>query len=257
MANLSFTYAVASVISATVSVSYASASTSFTEVSAVANPQTEINFTYSIPSTETKISAVASPQTKILFDYVIIPMTNIPSVGVSVSDSAPLFNSELAKTESLSILDSPVFNTELVKSDSITMQDNSFRSFTANVDFDLSDSDVDPDPITVSDFPILNVNLPKTDSVSMSDSPILNLDLPKTDSVSMSDSPEVYFILPDFYAYPDSVVINDGDIGGFIMRTTEPFTGVIGSPGVIGQIIVNDDKITTGDDFTGLSAQLS
>tara|TARA_R100001594_G_C4043359_1_gene263659 strand:- start:1343 stop:2116 length:774 start_codon:yes stop_codon:yes gene_type:complete len=257
MANLGFTYAVASVISATVSVSYASASVSYIEATAVASPQTEINFTYSIPSTETKISAVASPKTKILFDYVIIPMTNIPSVGVSVSDSAPLFNSELAKTESLSILDSPVFSAEITKSDSVTIQDNSFKSFTSNVDFDLSDSDVDPDPINISDAQIFNTELAKTESLSISDSPILNVDLAKTDSVSMSDSPEVYFILPDFYAYPDSVVINDGDIGGFIMRTTEPFTGVIGSPGLIGQIIVNDDKVTTGDDFTGLSAQLS
>ena len=99
MANLSFTHVVASIISATVSVSYASASVSYIKSSAVANPQTELNFTYSIPAIETKISAVAAPQTKIIFDYFVVPMTNIPSVGVIVSDSAPLFNSELFPPE--------------------------------------------------------------------------------------------------------------------------------------------------------------
>ena len=248
MANLSFTHVVASIISATVSVSYASASVSYIKSSAVANPQTELNFTYSIPAIETKISAVAVPQTKIIFDYFVVPMTNIPSVGVIVSDLVPLFNSELFKFDSVSILDSPVLNVQLTKSDSVTMQD-------AEV---IGNNSLIEDSTNVSDVPILNPELIRSDLVSMSDSaPLFNTELNKTDSVLMLDSVELANVVPPFFAYPDSVIINDGDIGGFLMRTTEPHTGVIGSPGLIGQIIVNDDKITIGDDFTGLSAQLS
>ena len=256
MANVGFTYAVASILSATASIAYASSAVSHVKASAVASPQTQISFTYSIPSTETKISAVASPQTRIHFDYFIIPMTNIPSVGVTASD---VFIVEVSKIsgDEVTVPDTQILNPQITKTDSVTAQDISFRSFTSNVDFDLSDSDVDPDPINISDAQVLNPQLIKVDSLSVSDTQILNPQLIKTDSVSISDSSSVYFILPDLYVYPDSVTVNDGDIGGFIMRTTEPYTGVIGAPGYIGQVIVNDDKITTGDDFTGLSTQLS
>ncbi len=236
MANVGFTYAVASILSATASIAYASSAVS-----------------------HVKASAIASPQTRIHFDYFIIPMTNIPSVGVTVSD---VFTVEVSKS---SVYGDEVTVTELAAktftkgniADSVTAQDTSFRSFTSNVDFDLSDSDVDPDPINISDAQVLNPQLIKVDSLSASDSSVFNAQLAKSDSVSMSDSSSAYIILPDLYVYPDSVTINDGDIGGFIMRTTEPYTGVIGAPGYIGQVIVNDDKITTGDNFTGLSTQLS
>ena len=257
MANVGFTYAVASILSATASIAYASSAVSHVKASAVASPQTQISFTYSIPSTETKISAVASPQTRIHFDYFIIPMTNIPSVGVTASD---VFTVEVSKISGDEVTVTELAAKTFTKgniADSVTVQDTSFRSFTSNVDFDLSDSDVDPDPINISDAQVLNPQLIKVDSLSVADTQILNPQLINTDSVSISDSSSVYFILPDLYVYPDSVTINDGDIGGFIMRTTEPYTGVIGAPGYIGQVIVNDDKITTGDDFTGLSTQLS
>ena len=256
MAKVGFTYAVASILSATASIAYASSAVSYVKASAVASPQTQISFTYSIPSTETKISAVASPQTRIHFDYSIMPMTNIPSVGVTASD---VFIVEVSKIsgDEVTVPDTQILNPQITKTDSVTAQDISFRSFTSNVDFDLSDSDVDPDPINISDAQVLNPQLIKVDSLSASDSSVFNVQLAKSDSVSISDSSSVYIILPELFVYPDSVTINDGDIGGFIMRTTEPYTGVIGAPGYIGQVIVNDDKITTGDDFTGLSTQLS
>ena len=149
--------------------------------------------------------------------------------SVSPSDS-PVLNPQITKTDSVSPSDSPVLNPQLVAADSVTMSDTLNRIVTATVDFDLSDSDVDPDPVTLSDAPVFTVTAKPSDTVSISDSVETNYQ--PGDTTAM---------------YPDSVIISDGDIGGFIVRATEPYTGVIGAPGYLGQVIVNDDKITSGD----------
>tara|TARA_R100001594_G_scaffold146329_3_gene197607 strand:- start:1610 stop:2476 length:867 start_codon:yes stop_codon:yes gene_type:complete len=158
--------------------------------------------------------------------------------SVSPSDASVL-NPQLVKTDSVSPSDSPVLNPQLVKTDSVTMSDTRNKVFTATVDFDVSDSDVDPDPVAVADAPVFTVTAKPSDTVSMSDSVETNYQ--PGDTVAM---------------YPDSVIISDGDIGGFIVRATEPYTGVLGAPGYLGQVILNDDKITSGDNTnSGLTFQ--
>lgn len=320
MANIKFSHA-ASGIALSFSVAYASVSASFSQLAYATDPNVG----------------------RIQLEYNIMDTYRIADNAIPVDDQLEFFVVDKVDDENVTVTDTPAFSPNVLLTDSVTMSDSSFRSFVSNVDFDLSDADVDPDPVTVSeadaktfnkanipdtvtiaDSPALNPQLAKTDSISASeslgpfdvglgktetvtvseadakqftfggftdsvsssdspaktfthggftdsvsgsDSPVLSpqlaktesisaseslgpftVSLGKTDSVTVTESISTELTLGDLFSvYPDNVVISDGDIGGFIINATEPYTGVIGAPGYVGQVIVNDDKITTPD----------
>lgn len=312
-------------------------------VSAIA--ATAISFSVSVHSNSAtvsdsnKISATVTRAQLGIKAFELVPTRN-KFDSVSITDSLAL-DSMLGKFDDATLDDSTrVFTITVVKSDSVTITDTPNKIINSSVDFDPSDDDVDPEPITVTDSDAKTITpAGKTDSVSASDSPALEPDIPQsdsitssetitsktidtapTDSVSASESDvktintapsdsvsasesdtkefttsrsdsatasESATLQPDIVKtdsvtaseavnsitvdlvstdsvsasesisttltlgvttpmYPELVNISDGTVG-FIFTRDEPNTGIIGGPGYVGQIIVNDDKITEGD----------
>lgn len=314
-------------------------------VSAIA--ATAISFSVSVHSNSAvvsdsnKISATVNRSQLGIKAFELVPTRN-KFDSITVSDS-PNVVPELGKFESITVADgNQIFSISIVKSDSVSVTDTPNKIIHSTVDFDLSDDDIDPDPINVSESDAKTITpAGKTDSTSASDSPVLQPDIPqsdsvtsseavtsktvgtnpsdsasvseavntksigtapadsasasesdaktitpqgKTDSISVSDAPVLQPSIvkadsstpsdavnsitvstaPSDSAsasesistlltlgettmmYPEIVNVSDGTVG-FVFTRTEPNTGIIGGPGFVGQIIMNDDRITQGD----------
>ena len=298
-----------------------------------------VNSVSSVVSDSNKISATVSTSRLGIKAFELVP-TRKKFDSITVSDS-PVIEISLIPGDSVTSSDSdPVFDAQLVKSDSVSVTDTPNKIIHSTVDFDISDDDIDPDPINVSESDVKTFTTSRTDSASASDSPVLQPDIPqsdsvtssesvntkaigtnpsdsasvseadvksasvvktdsasasesdaktitpqgKTDSISVSDAPVLQPSIvkadsstpsdavnsitvstaPSDSAsasesistlltlgettmmYPEIVNVSDGTVG-FVFTRTEPNTGIIGGPGFVGQVIMNDDRITQGD----------
>jgi hypothetical protein len=71
--------------------------------------------------------------------------------------------------------------------DSVAIVENSVKIFSGTVDFDLSDPDVDPDPINIADSDAKDVGKTFTDTATATDSPAKTPGKVVTDSVTSAD----------------------------------------------------------------------
>ena len=165
--NIKLTYAAATIISAAVSVSSVSAA-------------------YDYKREAVSIAARAST---ISFTTELVPMRSLAPDSVSVTDTDYYVEVGKVLGDTLTTTDSPVMTVDIAKTDSVNVVDVPNKIINTNIDFDLSDPDVDPDPINVSDSPVKNI-LPagKTDSISVSDSPVKQPNKIPTDSVTIAES---------------------------------------------------------------------
>ena len=193
---------------------------------------------------------------------------------INVTDSDAKTITPAGKTDSVSASDSPALQPDIPQSDSVTASESNIKTInTVPTDsVSVSESDVKTintvptdsvsasesdakefttsrsDSVTISESSILQPSIVKADSVIPSDAVnSITVDLVSTDSVSASESISTTLTLGvTTPMYPELVNISDGTVG-FIFTRDEPNTGIIGGPGYVGQIIVNDDKITEGD----------
>ena len=193
---------------------------------------------------------------------------------INVTDSDAKTITPAGKTDSVSASDSPALQLDIPQSDSVTASESNIKTInTVPTDsVSVSESDVKTintvptdsvsasesdakefttsrsDSVTMSESSILQPSIVKADSVIPSDAVnSITVDLVSTDSVSASESISTTLTLGvTTPMYPELVNISDGTVG-FIFTRDEPNTGIIGGPGYVGQIIVNDDKITEGD----------
>ena len=193
---------------------------------------------------------------------------------INVTDSDAKTITPAGKTDSVSASDSPALQPDIPQSDSVTASESNIKTInTVPTDsVSVSESDVKTintvptdsvsasesdakefttsrsDSVTMSESSILQPSIVKADSVIPSDAVnSITVDLVSTDSVSASESISTTLTLGSTTRmYPELVNISDGTVG-FIFTRDEPNTGIIGGPGYVGQIIVNDDKITEGD----------
>jgi len=193
---------------------------------------------------------------------------------INVTDSDAKTITPAGKTDSVSASDSPALQPDIPQSDSVTASESNIKTInTVPTDsVSMSESDVKTintvptdsvsasesdakefttsrsDSVTMSESSILQPSIVKADSVIPSDAVnSITVDLVSTDSVSASESISTTLTLGvTTPMYPELVNISDGTVG-FIFTRDEPNTGIIGGPGYVGQIIVNDDKITEGD----------
>jgi len=193
---------------------------------------------------------------------------------INVTDSDAKTITPAGKTDSVSASDSPALQPDIPQSDSVTASESNIKTInTVPTDsVSVSESDVKTintvstdsvsasesdakefttsrsDSVTMSESSILQPSIVKADSVIPSDAVnSITVDLVSTDSVSASESISTTLTLGvTTPMYPELVNISDGTVG-FIFTRDEPNTGIIGGPGYVGQIIVNDDKITEGD----------
>lgn len=175
---------------------------------------------------------------------------------INVTDSDAKTITPAGKTDSVSASDSPALQLDIPQSDSITASESNIKTINTVPTDSVSASESDAkefttsrsDSVTISESSILQPSIVKADSVIPSDAVnSITVDLVSTDSVSASESISTTLTLGvTTPMYPELVNISDGTVG-FIFTRDEPNTGIIGGPGYVGQIIVNDDKITEGD----------
>jgi hypothetical protein len=193
---------------------------------------------------------------------------------INVTDSDAKTITPAGKTDSVSASDSPALQLDIPQSDSVTASESNIKTINTVPTDSVSVSESDAktintvptdsvsasesdakefttsrsDSVTISESSILQPSIVKADSVIPSDAVnSITVDLVSTDSVSASESISTTLTLGvTTPMYPELVNISDGTVG-FIFTRDEPNTGIIGGPGYVGQIIVNDDKITEGD----------
>jgi hypothetical protein len=197
---------------------------------------TVISFSASVSSAtstitdENRISAVATPQTQIGYSHIIVPSRTFPPESISISDTqvfvantvyvdtlsiteSTVMWPHIYKTETLSATDALVFNASQVLADTATISATPSKIFQANFDFDLSDADIDPDPVTVAEVHVISTTHPLTDTPSVADSPAMNVTpAGKTESISVADAP----VFNANGVYTDS--ISAGDSGGLVVN---------------------------------------
>ena len=209
MANIKLTSALAATaISFTVSVNSISASVSGeTEVVSSSALGTSISFSHELVPTRTMVGVSVS-----------ITESNVKTISSVLSDTpsiteSPAINVSQVSTDSFSVSDAPVFNLSQVLADTATISATPSKIFQSEIDFDLSDTDIDPDPVTVSDAIVVQFEYDLADTPSIADSPALNVTpAGKSDSFSVSDSP----VLQPSLAPTDSVT--PGDSGGLVIN---------------------------------------
>ncbi len=199
---------------------------------------TAISFTVSVSSIssavsgETEVVASSALGTSIsLSSHELIPTRTIAGISVSISEvvnsksithpltetlsitETSVINVSQVSTDSFSVSDTPVFNLSQVLADTANISATPSKIFQSEIDFDLSDTDIDPDPITVSDRIVVQFEYDLADTPSIADSPALNVTpAGKSDSFSVSDSP----VLQPSLAPTDSVT--PGDSGGLVIN---------------------------------------
>lgn len=127
-----------------------------------------------------------------------VPQTHLPSEQVLVGDGETEGGGinltlqkdfETFKTDGPDIIDSdPVFDVDKVLDDSVNAVEAKVFVFTDFIDFDPSDADVDPDPVTMAEADTKAIDKVATDTVVATEVVVNDPDIVKTDSVAASDA---------------------------------------------------------------------
>ena len=128
-----------------------------------------------------------------------IPQTFLPAESVTVGDGDDGNPNSLSLTlskafdtskdeEALPTDSDPVFDVDKVLADSVNAVEAKVFVFTDFIDFDPSDADVDPDPVTMAEADIKAIDKVATDTATASEAIANNPDISKTDSVAASDA---------------------------------------------------------------------
>lgn len=165
---------VTSVISASVAVSYASATASF-----------------SVPVPTTSITSQDITASYFIVPTIVLPEESVLTDPVGVETDLQK-DFETFKTEGPAITDDGgVFNTQIVKTDSVTMVESRVKVFTDFIDFDPTDDDVDATPVTISEAAAFDASksISGLDEATVSESDAKTANKPGiTDSVSTSET---------------------------------------------------------------------
>ena len=126
------------------------------------------------------------PQTFLPAEQVLVGDGETEGGGVNVTLQKDF---ETFKTDGPDITDAdPVFDVDKVLTDSVNAVEAKVFVFTDFIDFDPSDADVDPDPVTMAEADVKAIDKVAADTATASESIANNPELAKTDSVSASDA---------------------------------------------------------------------
>lgn len=133
-----------------------------------------------------------------------------------------------------------------VLADSVTVIDVVARTLSGEIDYDRTDADVDPDPVTVADSSQYNVGLTKTDATSVADIVAISSGKVFAESINIAEvfsailtlgqSTPIFdftFIADDKYTYfPvqgtfNNHMIHQPLVNGEFVLTTDPNTGIV------------------------------
>lgn len=145
--NIKFTAALSTIVLASASVSSASA-----------------------VKAENSIGVTAAPLTSISATAYIVPLTILSEQTVTASDVVNTIAVTKPKSETLTTSDAYTVNVTKSFASAVTADSSLNKIFHSSVDFDMSDADVDPDPVTVVDATAFDLGRGISDSVTSSDS---------------------------------------------------------------------------------------
>lgn len=115
-----------------------------------------------------------------------------PSDTATASEAIDRFDVATAFDDTVSVTEALENEVTLPVADSVTAVQSNIKTFTSNVDFDLSDADVDPDPVTAADaISEFDFNKGLTDAATATEADAKEVtvgELADSDTTSLSDS---------------------------------------------------------------------
>lgn len=115
-----------------------------------------------------------------------------PSDTATASEAIDRFDVATAFDDTVSVTEALENEVTLPVADSVTAVQSNIKTFTSNVDFDLSDADVDPDPVTAADaISEFDFNKGLTDAATATEADAKEVtvgELADSDTASLSDS---------------------------------------------------------------------
>lgn len=129
------------------------------------------------------ISLTASPQS-ISMQVKVVPLTTLDPEAVTTTELVQLeMSPEYADT--LAMSDSDEKEVNAVLTDTVTVAESLFKAVTNPVDFDPSDDDVDPTPVTMADaIDSFDVDKPLTDTTTISELAALDVGISPSDNLA-------------------------------------------------------------------------
>lgn len=158
-------------------------SVAVTTVLTVATTAAVAGLSASVPS----ITATPVPLNPIRATAFVVPMEFLEEQTVSMSDFRAFDIGQISIDVSLAT-DDVAITTSKVLADTVTADDSSFKAFYGTIDFDPSDDDVDPDPITASDADAKGFGKVLTDASVASETDVKSVGKAASDSVTSSET---------------------------------------------------------------------
>jgi len=203
---------------------------------------------------------------------------NNPTLGksdsITSSDNINSFNITSGLSDTLPTPTDSInsFIVNLAKSDTVTMTEVVVRNYTLVEDFDRSDADADPDPVTINESIAFDQNTTFSDTLSPTESITqFAVTTVYSDTASITESINTLLTLGESsFQYPNRIYALDSDnnpssIRGYhrglgesgrafvqdVFRFgsdgREEFVGLLGGAGLINDPQINNDTITYGD----------
>ena len=111
----------------------------------------------------------------------------IPSAVTAGDTDAKAINPAIPST--VTVASSPSLEPEKILGSDVTMSSVPTKIFTSSVDFDMSDDDVDPDPVTATDVPVLGPGKSIPDAVTAASSDVKSVTTAPGSNVTAASSP--------------------------------------------------------------------
>jgi len=129
------------------------------------------------------ISLTASPQS-ISMQVKVVPLTTLDPEAVTTTELVQLeISPEYADT--LAMSDSDEKEVDTVLTDTVTVAESLFKAVTNPIDFDPSDDDIDPTPVTMADaIDSFDVDKPLTDTTTISELAALDVGISPSDNLA-------------------------------------------------------------------------
>jgi len=137
---------------------------------------------------ENSIGLTAAPTTSISATAYIIPLTILKAQTVTASDLVNTIAVTKSEEEILVAADALTVNVTKAFASSVTADSTLNKIFHSSVDFDMSDDDVDPDPVTVVDATAFDLGRAISETLTATDSDTKGVTTSATSATTASDT---------------------------------------------------------------------
>jgi hypothetical protein len=178
----------------------------------------------------------------------ILPLASANTV---VTDRINSFAVNKVVVDVVEATETMAFSVGLVLEDSVTMADSATKTFTEVIDFDRTDADVDPDPVTVTDVRTASVGKVLTDSATATDVATRTVGKTATDAVTATDTnaKDVGKSVSDSASLTDSAAFD------VVRVSTDTVTASDADAKTVGKVVNDPADGVTASDAAALNIQ--